>query len=322
MYKPYLMGRPGWVLPGASADFSFMGGRYFAQGGANELSSVLSTSRASTGLAQTSGGSWVSFPANTPRITDQGLLVEEARTNLFLNSNAPATQNVTLGTGTYIVTVWGASGSVTTSAGTATATGYGAISAAPTGTRQTLTVTGAGTVTCTVSGSPLYVQVELGAFGTSPIITAGAAATRAADVISLTGAAATAALAAKAARFETNLGQGIASTARLIDYNGAQRAYFPATTQVGITDNTNSATANLGSGSYSGIVKVAYGFDNSSLTAVANGGAKATQTPSVWGAPSGPVYLATNSAGNRALNGYMRRCSFGPTKGMFDRLTS
>ena len=87
-----------------------------------------------------------------------------------------------LGTGTYTLWVNG-SGSATSSAGTATITGAGA---ATNGTPNVFVVTVAGTVTITVSGSLNAFQCELGTFGTSFIITAGATATRAADVITLT----------------------------------------------------------------------------------------------------------------------------------------
>jgi len=45
-----------------------------------------SFSRASAGYAEDSAGNLIAFPANEPRITDRGLLIEEARTNAALNS--------------------------------------------------------------------------------------------------------------------------------------------------------------------------------------------------------------------------------------------
>jgi hypothetical protein len=48
-------------------------------------------SRASTGYAQTLAGTLVSFGSGVPRRTDKGLLVEDARTNLLLQSQTLAT---------------------------------------------------------------------------------------------------------------------------------------------------------------------------------------------------------------------------------------
>lgn len=79
---PILFSHPGWVLPGASIDMDFANGRYF--GGA--LNNNVSVSRASTGYAQTAAGVLVPFAANVLRVTDQGALIEEARTNLALYS--------------------------------------------------------------------------------------------------------------------------------------------------------------------------------------------------------------------------------------------
>lgn len=74
----------GWVLPGASVDMDFALGLYFG----GSLSSLLSTTRAQTvsSYATTSKGLLVPFAANTPRITDQGLLVEQGSTNTALYS--------------------------------------------------------------------------------------------------------------------------------------------------------------------------------------------------------------------------------------------
>jgi hypothetical protein len=64
-----------------SLDLDFANVRY--QGAAL---SDLSVTRASSGMAQKADGSWISFPPNVPRITDKGLLVEEARTNAIRNN--------------------------------------------------------------------------------------------------------------------------------------------------------------------------------------------------------------------------------------------
>jgi len=126
----------------------------------------------------------LSFASGVPRIVPGlGILIEEARTNRFLNSAAPVTQDVTITAVAHTITVWG-SGSVTVTAGTATISNGGAVTA---GSPRTIGCTVGGTITVTVTGSPTYVQVEAGSFGTSPIVTEGTAVTRAADNAQITG---------------------------------------------------------------------------------------------------------------------------------------
>lgn len=90
--------RPSWVLAKAVVDFDFAGQRYYG----SPLASAVSVSRASTGYAQTAAGVLVPFAANVLRVTDQGALIEEARTNIIPysqgffsnNTNWPATNVV------------------------------------------------------------------------------------------------------------------------------------------------------------------------------------------------------------------------------------
>ena len=115
-----------------------------------------------------------------------GLLVEEERTNLLLNSGTLSTQSATVTavahtlsfTGTGTITLTG-----TSTAGPLVGTGTGEAN------RVSLTFTPtAGSLTLTVSGTVTNAQLEAGASRTSYIATAGATATRAADVASITGA--------------------------------------------------------------------------------------------------------------------------------------
>lgn len=69
-----------WQLSGAAIDLDFAGGR--AYGG--EFTDCLSCSRASIGYAKTTSGTLTQFGTDTLRITDLGLLVEDARTNVVL----------------------------------------------------------------------------------------------------------------------------------------------------------------------------------------------------------------------------------------------
>lgn len=100
--------------------------------------------------------------------TYKGPLVEPARTNYFLNSTVPVTQNITTTAQQYTVSVKG-TGNITLSG---TATGV-----ATDGSPLTVTAT-AGTLTCTVAGTLSRVNVEAGAFGTSFINTGATTVTR------------------------------------------------------------------------------------------------------------------------------------------------
>lgn len=114
-----------------------------------------------------------------------GLLVEESRTNLLLNSTIDganlATQSVTVTAQAYTLSFYG-SGTVTLS-GTATGAKVGA-GAYPARGKFTFTPT-AGTLTLTVTGTVQYAQLEPGAFATSVIPTAGATVTRTLDSASM-----------------------------------------------------------------------------------------------------------------------------------------
>lgn len=153
---------------GPNLDFNFATGQFFGP-------SSITTVRASTNATDlfptsASGASFLTFGANTPRISPSagGLIIEEARTQLLAAPTVPATQTTgSLGTGIYTLWVNG-SGSATPSAGTATITGAGA---ATNGTPNVFTVTVAGTVVVTVAGSLNAFQLELGTWGTTLITT-------------------------------------------------------------------------------------------------------------------------------------------------------
>lgn len=141
-----------------------------------------SFTRASTGTYVNSAGVMTTFASGEPRIGDRGLLIEGARTNLFLNSNVGSTQSVTVTAAAHTLSFYG-TGTITLS-GTSTA---GPLVGTGANDRVTLTFTPtAGTLTLTVSGSCTLVQLELGAFVSSYIATTGSSATRAADVALIT----------------------------------------------------------------------------------------------------------------------------------------
>lgn len=122
------------------------------------------------------------IPTTSAAVTQcnpEGFMVEGAKTNFLLNSTAPATQTTgSLATGTYTLWVEG-TGTATSAANTAVGSGFGIASA---GSPNTFTVSSAGTVNITVTGSLTRFQLENGPMPTSFITTAGATATRALEV--------------------------------------------------------------------------------------------------------------------------------------------
>ena len=164
--------------PGVSLDLSFMT--------PGTLDPRITFTRASTATYTDFNGVTQTAGVNAPRWDYtggalRGLLIEEARTNVLLNSAALSTQGVAVTAQAYTLSFYG-TGTITMS-GAAT----GALVGTAAGQRvsQTFTPT-AGTLTCTVTGSVLNAQLEAGSFVTSVIITTAAAVTRAQDNCAIT----------------------------------------------------------------------------------------------------------------------------------------
>jgi hypothetical protein len=135
----------------------------------------------STGTMQTAATNAPRWDYNPSTHALNGLLIEEARTNLLLNSAALGTQSVAVTAQAYTLSFYG-TGTVTMSgafAGTLVGTGT-----SPARVSTTFTPA-AGTLTCTVTGSVVNAQLEAGGFATSYIPTIGATVTRAQDVCAI-----------------------------------------------------------------------------------------------------------------------------------------
>jgi hypothetical protein len=122
--------------------------------------------------------------ANTPRFeTDvngkpTGYLNEPAATNIYLNSQAPATQTITVTAQAYTLSFYG-TGTIAmtgTYTGTLAGTGIGNL------VQKTFTPT-AGLLVATLTGSVSNVQLEAGPSASSRIITAGSPVTRNDDIL-------------------------------------------------------------------------------------------------------------------------------------------
>ena len=139
--------------------------------------------RASTGTYFDSAGVLRSAATNAPRwdhdpatLQLRGMLLEEARTNLLLNSATLSTQSVTVTAVAHTLSFYG-TGTITKSG---VATGALVGTGATQRVSQTFTPT-AGSLTLTVTGTVSNAQIEAGSFATSYIPTTSAAVTRAVD---------------------------------------------------------------------------------------------------------------------------------------------
>lgn len=302
---------PSWVLRAggipANIDLNFATGQIY---GCATLVSCLSITRASnkTDLlpSSASGFAYNIFSNNVLAITPTlGLLIEEARTNQLLNSTSPATQTTgSLANGTYTLWVNG-SGTATMSTGTATGCGTGVASQ---GTPVNFTTSGAaGTCTVTVAGSLNAFQLELGAFGTSLIVTAGATATRAADSIPTTGTAATVLTATSvsvALQVTRMLDTG---TERVFVGNGSGSARLERnfTNTPVIFNAAASALIQASTPTWTSLNKIGASWDANGRSLVANGAGLVTDAAT--NTLSGTPMIGQQSGGTKILNGYLSR---------------
>lgn len=80
---------PNGSFTAPALDYNFSASSYYqpAVPGCVSAATCITTTRASTGYADNLEGVWTSFAVDTPRITDKGLLIEEARTNSIRNNS-------------------------------------------------------------------------------------------------------------------------------------------------------------------------------------------------------------------------------------------
>lgn len=273
----------------------------------------------SQGQIQTAANNAPRFDHNPSTGESLGLLVEEQRQNLLLNSGTLSTQNVTVTavahtlsfTGTGTITLSG-----TSTAGPLVGTGTGAAN------RVSLTFTPtAGTLTLTVSGTVTNAQLEIGSFRTSYIPTLGTAATRAADAASISGSNLT-------SWFNASFGTVFCGTSALRNASGVVYGFgntfdntLYATT--GSSNNvfvrsggavTASLTAPISASSVSRSA-VAYQLDN--FAAVSDGGTVSTDTSGA--VPVSPVRFkigssAWDASASNIPNGHISRLTYWPQR--------
>lgn len=164
--------------------------------GLKQFSDLITFTRSGTGATRTnSAGQIEEVAANTPRfdydpatLLPRGILIEDAGTNLLLNSLVTgdnlSTQSVTVEATPYTISFYG-TGTVTLSdAFAATVVGSAVY---PTRTSLTFTPT-AGSLTVTVSGTVQFAQLETGSTPTSFVPTGASAVKRSRDSCIISGA--------------------------------------------------------------------------------------------------------------------------------------
>lgn len=244
-----------------------------------------------------------------------GLLVEEQRTNLLLNSASLATQNVTVSAVAYTLSFFG-TGTVTLS-GVSTA---GPLVGTGASNRVSLTFTPtAGTLTLTVSGSVTAAQLEAGSFPTSYIPTTSAQVTRAADNISLLTSAfpydaTKGTLIAEFSNLSANTTMGIAE---LADASTNYIALYRDTSFYRY--RTSAANLNLNGAQFNGagvFNKYAAVYAASNYVAAVNGNAIQTNgtTGLIPAATSLRIAGASKLAGAGSLNGHIKSLVYLPRR--------
>lgn len=175
----------------STLDIDFVNNRQRVAGVYGAALDGVTFTRSTTGTYFDSAGVLQTAAINAPRfeydpvsLRPLGLLIEESRANILLNSDTGTTQSVTVSATAYTLSIYG-TGTVTLS-GVSTA---GPLVGTGANTRVILTFTPtAGTLNLTVSGTVTRWQLEAGSFATNYIPTAGTTVTRGADVASMTGA--------------------------------------------------------------------------------------------------------------------------------------
>jgi hypothetical protein len=379
--RALLSGRAPWALPGSTLDLDFLHSRAAVRGRPNSLTSLLTNANSTGGYVTNSAGLLTLVPANTLRISDLGLLVEQSSSCIALQNRDLTNANWTASNITAAKDQIGPDAIVnsassilaTANNGTITAAAITSASASRSVTMYVRRLTGTGAVSISQDGGATYTDIStkvstswyrptvtdfaglnqtvtnpqiviklatsgdkiavdfvdlraLAIIMPSPIATTTVAVTQSADAILLAGPALTAALASKAAFTQTNkLNQNAATTTdAMLYFAGApQQVRFAGNTVVVADNGAATAQATIGgSGTWSSRVKAAFGYDATSITAIANAGTQVV-TVAAWGTPSSTVSVGNRSTDNaRAINGFFERLAFGVTKGQFDLMTS
>jgi hypothetical protein len=286
----------------------------------------------SSGVIEIVNANLPRFDYNPVTLAARGLLIEETRTNLFLNSlingTSLSTQSVTVAAVAYTISFYG-TGTITLSgASSATVTGTGVYPS-----RRTLTFTPtAGVLICTVTGSVQYAQIEIGGFATSFIPTAATSVTRNADVVSMTGTNFSSWYNASEGTFATEF-----SVLTIANPNGASpfSAYVNSSNLIrnwiwpgqpstprGTVNSAGSNVVDITNGTIAAntAAKTALAYKLNDYAFSLNSGVPATDTSGAVPVGLTTLYIGSTSGGVDFLNGHSRKLQFYPLRLTNDQL--
>lgn len=289
-------------------------------------SRVTLTRSGNTATVTNSSGVIVAINADLPRfdfdpttLVCKGLLIEEARTNVLLNSLIDgtdlATQIVTVTASARTFSFYGSGTVVLSGAHSATVVGAGAYPA-----RTSLTFTpSAGVLTLTVTGTVQFAQLEAGALPTSYIPTAATAVTRNADQASMTGTNFSDWYNPTEGTFvvQSSILQYVALTAPAIfavsngTVNNRIQQFYGGTNTVSNRIVASGAAANPANNTtdISNIGTTALAYKVSSAAACADGNAVTTSAPANIPVVN-TLFIGADFRGLSPLNGHVQRLSF------------
>ena len=247
----------------------------------------------------------------------KGLLVEQSKTNLLLNSATLSTQNVTVTAAAHTLTFYG-TGTITLS-GTSTA---GPLVGTGVNSRVSLTFTpSAGTLTLTVTGSVTQAQIELGSFATSYYPTTAASAARSADVATVSTQAfpysqsagslivnlASLSSAVTSANFAV-LSAGDSPNDRIaLSRTSAVQSLFRVATGGSTQFSLNNTIG-------SGAVKIGAAFTSGDFASVADGGAAQTTSTGTLPTNIDKLHIGKYPSASGDLNGHIRQITYLPRR--------
>ena len=291
------------------------------------LSSTVTFARSSAatrvgqdGLIQTVAVDAPRFDFDPVSRSPRGLLIEEARTNLLVNSPVSGvvlpTQSVSVTAVPHTISFYG-TGTITLSgAAVASVVGTGAYP-----NRRVLTFTPIlGVLVCTVVGLVQFAQLEVGSFATSFIPTAASPVARSADIATMTGTNFSSWYNQSEGTFVVGASQPAVTgvTSRVLSANDGTtnesvQMATTATSAVGYAEIRDGAVAVVsitnGTITVGAVAQMAFAFAANNASLVTNGATPTTDT-SLTMPTVDRLNIGSNAAGANLWNGHIRQIAY------------